>query len=847
MSIYKRKVLDFLEWIIFKLLSYRQRRVLTKILTQKQKLLIKRLLSPGKMQTQLLKIELIKYRLQNLGFTQRALDDLRALYDSSMDPYLKKVVAWELAVWHANQYNIEDARRCLELLPEVVKGEKDPDQLRRAAIIEAECHQILGDTETAKQVILHSLELETHADLFLAVANLEALAPARMEWINKALQLYGISEISLDDLEKKPTYDRLVTKFKKKRTTKVSESNCPKVSVIIPVYNAEDVIHTSLNSILIQTWTNLEVLVVDDCSTDGTVSVVEKYAERDSRIHLIKAKSNGGAYVARNLALKEATGDFVTINDADDWSHPEKIERQVLHLLDNPAIIGNTSQQARATNDLKFFRRGKPGSYIFSNMSSFMFRRKPVMEGVGYWDCVRFGADSEFIKRIKKVFGEKAVVELPTGPLSFQRQSEASLTGNSAFGFPGYFMGARKEYAEAQNYFHSKGDGLRYEFPQQPRPFAVPEPMWPTRENKPSGRRYFDVILVSDFRLDGGSNISNFEEIKAQKQMGLRTGLIQMSRYDYSPRKQINPIIRNLLDGNQVQMIVYGEKVSCDVLILRYPPILQEWQRFIPDVEAKDIQVIVNQTPMSHYGPGAVLRYDIRRASQHLRKYFGKPGIWYPIGPQVRKALHDHHSKELKSITLADEDWSNIIDVDEWQRPLRPPKNGTCVRIGRHSRDQDVKWPSDPQELLAIYPDSNDYEIHVLGGAETPKKVLGSLPSNWHVLEFGEMSSRDFLSTLDVFVYYTHPDWVESFGRVIIEAMAVGVPVILPHNYQELFGEAAIYAKSSEVKKKIEWLMSDDDYYLSQVKKASNYIEKHFGYSKHNSRLEEIIGGKNYA
>ncbi len=103
---------------------------------------------------------------------------------------------------------------------------------------------------------------------------------------------------------------------------------------------------------------------------------------------------------------------------------------------------------------------------------------------------------------------------------------------------------------------------------------------------------------------------------------------------------------------------------------------------------------------------------------------------------------------------------------------------------------------------------------------------------------------KDFLSTLDVFVYYTHPDLVEAFGRTIIEAMAVGVPAILPHDYREVFGEAAIYAKPSEVKENVDRLMADDDYYETQVQTARAYVEKHFGYTKHARRLSGLIGGK---
>jgi hypothetical protein len=555
----------------------------------------------------------------------------------------------------------------------------------------------------------------------------------------------------------------------------------------------------------------------------------------------MKAESNGGTYVARNLALGVATGEFVTCHDADDWSHPEKIEKQARHLLRNPLVMGNTSQQALATPDLKFHRQGQAGVHNISNFSSFMFRRVPVMDAVGYWDCVRFGADNEFIRRVKKVFGDESVVNEQTGPLSFVRRSSSSLTGNGPFGCYGVIRGARREYFESQTHFHATAENLRYEFPQESRPFAVPEPMWPTREAKRGERRHFDVIVVSDFGLPGGTTTSNIEEIKAQKRMGLRTGLIQMHRYDLEPSRMITHKVREVLDGDQVQMLVYGEKVSCDTLILKHPPILQEWQQFVPDVEAANVHVIVNQTPLRRYGDGAKVEYTISRCAEHLQRYFGKAGVWHPTGPLIREALYQHHEEELAEITLANDDWVELLDVNEWRRESRSHR-GPRTRIGRHSRDHDVKWLVDPSELLAVYPDSEEYEVHVLGGAEVPRKVLGGLPKNWQVLEFGEVHPKDFLSTLDVFVYYTHPEWVEDFGRVILEAMAVGVPVILPHSYRELFEEAAVYAEPSKVKCSIDRLMSDDGYYESQVRLARDFVEEHFGYKVHASRLRKLIG-----
>ncbi|WP_346836067.1 glycosyltransferase [Paenibacillus polymyxa] len=783
-------------------------------------------------------IKQIKSKLLNLGFSERALEDLQNIESKESELYLHRLAAWELSIWYADQHSEVSARKCINLLQIAVQVENSPTFLRQTAIIEAECQERLGNIEAAKLVISTLLAESSHADLFFAAANLESSLTARVGWINKVMKMYGLAEIFLNPSSNRPAYDCLKTNIAFGEHIQLPESNL-KVSVIMPVYNAINVIRTAMHSVLSQTWKNIEVLIVDDCSNDGTSDIIKEYMSIDDRIRLIRAKTNGGTYVARNLALQVATGDFVTCHDADDWSHPEKIEKQVLHLLQNPLVLGNTSNQSRLTNDLKFYRRKQQRFYIIPNLSSLMFRRIQVLESIGYWDSVRFGADSEFIRRIKKVFGEKSIENIPI-PLSFPRQSNSSLTENKTFGYHGYFFGARKEYLESFNHFHTIANNLRFDFPQKSRPFNVPEPMWPIREIRNSKIRHFDVIIASDFTLTGGTTSSNIEEIKAQKLMGLRTGLIQLYRYQGNPERTINPKIRALLDGNQVQIIVYGEKVTCDALIVRHPPVLQEWQEYLPNVKASNVYVIVNQTPKRDYGKEDTFVYDIKRCEEHLQRYFGKAGVWFPIGPLVRKVLQEHHSKDLHYINLSSKDWTNIIAVEEWRRVARP-LHGSKTRIGRHSRDQYVKWPNDPNELLTIYPDSNDYEIHVLGGAKVPKKVLGYIPKNWNVMEFDQIEPKEFLSTLDVFVYYVHPDWIEAFGRVIFEAIAVGVPVIIPPCYKKLFGEAAIYAEACEVKAKISELMRNNSYYELHVENARNYVEKHFGYATHKSRIRESM------
>lgn len=100
------------------------------------------------------------------------------------------------------------------------------------------------------------------------------------------------------------------------------------VSVVVPAYNASATIEETLLSIRRQTHANLEIIVVDDGSTDHTCNLVEQHLAQDARVQLF-SQTNGGVAKARNLALEQATGDFVAPIDADDLWQPDKIERQL--------------------------------------------------------------------------------------------------------------------------------------------------------------------------------------------------------------------------------------------------------------------------------------------------------------------------------------------------------------------------------------------------------------------------------------------------------------------------------------------------------------------------------------
>ena len=787
-------------------------------------------------------------KLNVLGFTERATVDLNKKVNSPKYIYKKRPFARVLANWHANRafFKTEadakhsEAEKCLKAIELVLKGEKNRKLINEAAIMKAECYRLLGDIEAGKKTIAKALKQRSDVSLYLAAANFEVTMPDRLKWVNRALGLYKIPPIAFDPTSGLTSFDCLKpgTTLRVDNTQNIEAT--PKVTVIITVYNAEKTIKTAMDSILGQSWSNLEVLVVDDCSCDGTANLIKKYSCKDDRVRLIKTEKNFGTFVARNIALREATGLFVTCHDADDWAHPQRIEKQALHLMQNPSVIGNISQHVRATSDFEICRRGTYGRLIYRNISSFMFLREPVMKSIGYWDCVRLRADAEYIRRIRKVFGNNSVIYLDTGPLAIVRLHSSSLTGNKYFGKHGYLRGILKHYVELQEYYHEKTDNLYYEFPQISRLFPVPEPMWPQREYTETGRRHFDIIVATDFRLKESSTINCVEEIKVQKKMGIKTGLVQLARYDQNSKLKINSKVLDLLDGDKVQMIVYGEKVTCKSLIVRHPPVLQERQIFIPDIIANKVNVVIDQVPGHNGEPSGAAVYDLEKFRKNLLEYFGQEGTWYVSDSLVRENLYKYYAEQLKFINLSAEYWVNIIDVDEW-RSYEKRLTSYKTKIGRHSRKQDNNWPADLQELFAVYPNSNKYEVHLLGGVKKIKRLVGSVPKHWNLMEFDSMSLKAFLSDLDVFVYYTKRERIKALDWEIIEAMAVGLPVITLPIYQNIYGNAAVYAEPASVKSAIDELVNNKEKYLFQVEVAQKFVKDNFGCQKHEQRINEQI------
>lgn len=116
-------------------------------------------------------------------------------------------------------------------------------------------------------------------------------------------------------------------------------NNNPLVSVLIPTYNSAEFVKDTVKSIMNQTYQNIEIVITDDASTDGTIEILEKLEKEDKRIKLTKNKKNLGITDNMNSGIHKCNGEYIAILDGDDWAYPYRIEEQVKVMEDNPKVV----------------------------------------------------------------------------------------------------------------------------------------------------------------------------------------------------------------------------------------------------------------------------------------------------------------------------------------------------------------------------------------------------------------------------------------------------------------------------------------------------------------------------
>lgn len=209
----------------------------------------------------------------------------------------------------------------------------------------------------------------------------------------------------------------------------------PRVSVLMPAYNAIDTIREAIDSTLSQTLPDLEVLVVDDGSTDATAEVVETYT--DPRVRLLRNAKNLGIPATRQRGADEARGEYLAILDSDDVAHPRRFERQVAYLDAHPdcALVGTWARIVSPDGSFRKLRRKHAGSdalrarMLFTNLvkdATAMTRTALVRE-------YRFREEypvCELTELWQRMAARYEVANIPEA-LTTHREHEASITERS--------------------------------------------------------------------------------------------------------------------------------------------------------------------------------------------------------------------------------------------------------------------------------------------------------------------------------------------------------------------------------------------------------------------------------
>ncbi|MGX1201879.1 hypothetical protein ACSSVV_002349 [Marinobacter sp. MBR-105] len=396
---------------------------------------------------------------------------------ASDNPLEASYAAFALGRWHAWQDNWPQAARVLAGRAQA--GQRLPahhgpelltvEVLVRSGQLAKAWHRLGGLQQQERAWADASLAT---ANVLAAKATHYARAPSsvkqawqaqRLGWINRVWQQVGLEAAKLVDPNGALQLDNLAVD-RPLPEVQVTPAKTPLVSVIIPAYNSEQGLSTALKSLVDQSLVvacpgAVEILVVDDASTDNTATVAETFARQHPNVRVLRQPSNAGAYAARNRGLAEARGDFITVHDADDWSHPRKLELQWRALQENSQWMACNSHWVRCTPELQFTRWRMEEGWIYRNTSSLMFRRV-VFETLGYWDEVRVEADTEYYYRIRAAFGPESTGEvLPGIPLAFGRVVPTALTVLPATHLATQFAGVRAEYRKAAFAWHQSAKG----------------------------------------------------------------------------------------------------------------------------------------------------------------------------------------------------------------------------------------------------------------------------------------------------------------------------------------------------------------------------------------------------
>lgn len=588
----------------------------------------------------------------------------------------------------------------------------------------------------------------------------------------------------------------------------------PLVTVIMSAFRPGPEILTSVRSILDQSWTNVELIVVDDASGPEYAGILNHIAQLDPRVQILIQPENGGTYRARNHALTVARGEFITFQDSDDWSHPERIERQVRRMLDKPDLPAVMSRSIRCTPDLELQLLGHRTTR--PNVSSLMLRRSTV-EALGSFDHVRKAADSEYELRITAHYGRR--VPVMSDLLAFVRLDPDSLS-RSDFK-PGWWHPARYAYRDSFRHWHravARGAAPWLAAEAEGRRFPAPRAF--LRADEHGGvAGPLDLLYVADWREVGGIQSALVQHMREAAVRGSRIGIMHLEsiRALDCGSDAVCFEISELQHEGTVIRVLPGDAVAVRRLVLSDPGLLTFPPAPMTAMHVEEVTILASTPPMTssrdhRYAPAAV--------THAATAIWGADPSWTPIGRSVRAALGG-----IDGVRLSPHDFSFALPSH-----LASPRTVTGDRpiIGTAVGFSEDDLPAQVEKIFRVIPDDDRIDVRLIATHGRASRVVSHIPRHWLVFHPGETAERDLFRQVQFFILPADAtEEIEVVPRVI-EAVSTGALVIVPPSFAEILGDAAIYAAPEEALEAAKMLFMKPDEYAAAVSRAQASLRRRF-------------------
>lgn len=613
-------------------------------------------------------------------------------------------------------------------------------------------------------------------------------APATNEWLesfNASFRKKKLEGIQLSSDNGTP-FDRV---FAARRIGPMPEG--PLISVIMTSYAPDKrAFEVAVKSILEQSWRNLELIIVDDATPGGPPRFLESMQAADDRIRVIKLPENRGTYYARNVGLRAARGKYVTGQDSDDWSHPERLYRQLLAIEQDESAIGVLVTAIRADDNLFRLVRGVPPERPCE--VSLMYPTAIGLSMGGYLES-RKGADSEFRERLGLFSGQ--VVKHLDEPLYLTRLSTGSLS-RSDFK-RGWSHPNRRAFSNFMRHWHRTSKPAELTLVRdKSKSQAIP----PKFRSLPSANREFDYVFVADWRFDNATVRGALEEIAALQDSGKTVGILQLAGLfpGRTHISQLLPKVQDSINSDDITLVVPDENANIDILIVRSAELLQlaPLNGFTGTVRKT---FIVADKAASDWDGGSSI-YHPEYCAAAVQSLFGTEPVWLAQDP----AIHRHLYHFASSIRLYPKIIPYVLPSHTYRKSYQSGKTRKHVPVvGRHTNNLEGEWPSASEIADVLWPQDGNAEVEVRlfgdGRCYQRKYEKTVLPAHWVRFKPGDIDQDAFYAGLDYFIFYPDRNHPQEFSYEALIAQASGCTVLLPPRFGPMHGHHAMIAESNEV------------------------------------------------